>query len=136
MRKIIFFISIGLVIITLLIIALSIFASKSVLERQVYYASIIVADYGGFAANGSAFIFGAVPPGSSAEKKLNIENGYDFPIVAYIIPVGDIELFVQSGQETIPAQRERNISIVASVPFGMEKKKYEGEILVELKPAR
>ncbi|MBI2448693.1 hypothetical protein HYV49_00160 [Candidatus Pacearchaeota archaeon] len=134
-RKIIFFVSIGLIIITLFSIALSIFASKSVLERRAYYTSIIVADYGGLAANGSAFIFGAVPPGSSAEKELNVKNGYEFPIVVYIIPNNGMEQFVQAKQEIIFMGEDRNISIVASVPVGMEKKKYEGEIAVEIRAA-
>lgn len=132
-KKIIFFIGIGSLILTLLTIILSIVVSNKVLEREVYYASLYVADYGGFDVNRTAFTFGAIPPGSSGERKLNVKNSYDFPIVAYIIPEDEIEQFVQPLQEVIPANQERNISIVANVPNGYEKKKYEGEIIVELR---
>ena len=135
-KNIIFFLSLGMIIITLFSIALSIFASKSVLDRRVYHASIIVADYGGLVGNDTSFVFGAVPHGSSAEKKLSVQNGYDFPIIVNIIPIKGIEQFVQEKQEIISSGQERNVSIIAIVPNGIEKKKYEGEIVVELRYAQ
>ena len=132
-KKIIIFISVILLILSIIIIILNIISLSKVLERQTYYASIIVADYGGFDVNGTAFTFGGVPLGSSSERKLSVKNGYDFPIVVNIIPRNGMEQFIQGRQEIIFQGQERNISIVATVPAGMEKKKYEGEIVIEIR---
>lgn len=91
------------VFLIIFIIILSIFLYSnlldhfSVLEEREMYAEIIVnssASYG-VIKNGSALMFGRIPPGSSSSKTVDIENIYDYYVKVDIYSEGSISDMLQ-----------------------------------------
>ncbi len=112
------------------------FSPEKVLDQREYYARVIVRQTSGVEVNSTAFIFGALVPGDSAKKQLEINNSYDFPILVQISPRQNMERFIFSQEVRVEAKEFKSIVIEASVPRGMPYGVYEGNVSVRVLKAK
>jgi len=97
MDKKFYYLIISLVVASVLIFLLSIRVSmtgNAILHEQTIFASLRIADYGGFDANGTALTFGTIMPGGSSTRKITFANSHSFPVIVEFSVVGDIADFM------------------------------------------
>lgn len=108
------------------------YTEGKIIDQKIYYARIIVGNFYGVDVNYTALIFGAVQPGGSSLRAVEVNNTYDFPLHVDILPRGEISRFVSRQEVTLEEGELRVIEIKAIVPEGMQHGTYEGEVLVRI----
>jgi len=104
----------------------------SVLEKQEIYTKVIVAGNIGFDINNSALIFGAVMPGGSSSRELNITNNHNQNVQIEVYSKGDIKDFLSISDNDFRLRigESRKVDFSVSIPFDAEYGTYEGEVIV------
>ena len=136
--KIIIFVFI-IFILSLISFVFSIYLKTSTLKHEIIPMSVTFGDRHGFnLTKENVLSLGLIPQGTSAERRMIIENTYFFPIKVSLIPEGDITPFLNY-PEFIYLDKKENVSVEIGVfyPYdeGIEKKTYTGNMNVIIKMA-
>ncbi|GEM_PF-2610565 len=108
------------------------FFHAKVIERNTYYSQIEIGPFLGVDVNSTAFIFGAIPPGSKSRRSIILNNTYDFPVLAKIVPLGDMAKFLDYQEVVVEGKSARTVSLEAVASEGTPSGVYEGAIEVVL----
>jgi len=123
-----------LIIIILLSIFLmpNLFNSIEVLEEEEVEAFLMVGKNFGIAINGTAIVFGKVPPGSSGSKNVELKNDYEHDVKIQISSRGDINKFliVSENNFILKPNENKNITFTANVPLGTTYGNYTGKVTI------
>ena len=128
-KKLAFVLAILAVLISMTGIILKI-KKSAILEKREYQARIEVDNVLGIDVNSTAFTFGALKPGTSGIRSLEIMNSYPFPTQIEILPQGDIAQFVTPQTITLNPGEMKKIKIYANIPKNASLGKFQGNINV------
>jgi hypothetical protein len=106
-----------------------------ILEFKTFEASIDVSNSIGVNVNNNSLAFGAIFPGGSSSRTLNVVNTYGKPIYIDVVPRGEIKQFVQAQRFVFDTNEQRDIMISATVPKNTPLGHYDGSILFLIKRA-
>lgn len=107
----------------------------SILEKQEFYAKVVVSDHYGVDVNSSALIFGMLVPGSSSVRKITMTNDHDQEVNVEIFVQGDMNEFIKISENdfSLKIDEFKEIVFVAAVPGDKEFGVYEGKVIFIIK---
>lgn len=135
-NKIYYFIF-GLFILSIVILVATFFLNNRVLYEERTFAQLFVGEPAGFDLNETIISFGRLPPTTSSERKINLSNAYEFPVVVEFFVEGNISdfivihkpVFLDGGENKQVFVRTINIPANATVD------EYEGYLIIRFKKA-
>ena len=129
-KQILLFIALIAVILAIISMVSFFFLPLQITEFDVRFN---VSEKIGFDLNNSALTFGSVVPGNYYERKIIIENKYDFPIKAKIFVSKDIsDFFLKTDSVMLMPRENASIPITIYIPQNSEKKEYSGKIAIKI----
>ena len=86
----------------------------------------------GFDVNGTALMFGKIPPGSTSTRKIIITNTKNKEVIVILKAHGNVKNYVSFEQNKILLKpfEQREISVFATVPLNNEREEYTGQLRV------
>jgi hypothetical protein len=104
----------------------------SVLEKEEIDAFLMVGPGFGIAINGTAIVFGRIPPGNSGQKELVIKNDYEHDVLIKIYARGEMKDFLTISENDFILKPEENktIGFIARVPPEIPYGNYTGKVTV------
>ena len=104
-----------------------------IIETKNYDVLFLVRNGGiGFDLNNTALTFGAVNPGGSATRSIEINNNRAFPVEVRFSLSKEIEEYIKIEKESyyLGVNETLNIPIVLSVPVKIKEGSYKGKIVI------
>ena len=107
--------------------------SREPIQTTTFFASLNVSDRVGFDVDDSALIFGSVIRGGGSSRNINIDNNFQFPVVAVISAEGDIapllhfDNLVEIGENEFG---ELSFNVIA--PSDINDGFYSGNVTIEI----
>ncbi len=104
------------------------------ISQSVIEVKCIAGDRIGMAINDSIVDFGIIPVGLSANKKINLENTYNFPINVSIYINGNISKYLYGENYfilQIGERKEYDINLI--LPNNLDYGQYSGQIIFEFR---
>ncbi|MEM0465409.1 MAG: hypothetical protein QXW97_01760 [Candidatus Pacearchaeota archaeon] len=137
-RKIIAFLSLIVIIIILSIYLYSnLIDSISLFERREVECLVKVDNQIGVAVNGTALVFGVIPPGSYSTKTLHITNVHNGIAKVKIYAKGNIKNFlnVSDNNFILYPNESKELIFRAKIPLGTKYGDYSGKVIFEIRNA-
>jgi len=116
------------------ILIFSIWAFKlKPVESRILEVEFSVGSTSGVTVDTDKLYFGRLVPGSSAERAVNIENGYSFPLRVKVSASKEIAEYIFLDREFIAEPgKETQIPITLKIPLDMPYGNYTGKIKFDL----
>ena len=86
-----------------------------ILEKKEIYAQVIISDRYGIDVNGSALMFGMIPPGNSASREIILKNDYNKDVKLKIYIKGNLSDFMSVSENNFLLKEGENKTIIFSV---------------------
>lgn len=106
--------------------------SGSVLDREEFYARVVVTNRIGVDANDTALVFGGVTPGGSSIKKIFLESDSGKDVKIEIYSEGEISEFLEVSENffVLSKDEKKEISFIVKIPLETEFGTYEGKVII------
>ena len=109
----------------------------SLFEQKELYAKVSVSGGYGVNPNGSAIIFGMMPPGASGEKKVYISNIYNGQARVKIYSKGAISNFLNVSENDfiLGINEGKNLTFTVNIPKNTTYGTYDGKVIFVIRNA-
>lgn len=130
MRKNKFFIILLLVILFSALSTYFIYNHFIIVQEKEYDLDLIVADMAGFNLDNDKIHFGTLPAGNNAERKLNVQNNYNYDVKVNVKTYGNLSewIYVNENNFWLESKENKEVVLKAYVPKGTEQGTYEGKL--------
>ena len=115
-----------LIISVIVLFGFLIFSFKFLFDHREVSMFVKVSDYVGFNVNTSALYFGAISPGGSGFRFLEL-NSFDKRKV-FIVPSGKIKKWVSYSENGFVFEGNKSVKITVNVPKDVEFGEYSGKL--------
>lgn len=105
------------------------YSQAKIVEVKEIKFNVSVANYAGFVAEATVPLqFGALPPGATSKRKVDVTNDKDFPVTVVIKGIGSVGDWIEKERFELASKETKNFQIKLNVPPDTEYGTYNGAI--------